>query len=122
MRSLQWGSIRSDFSSCRGSLRPGSCSPRCRCWAWSSATPPACWNVNRESGRGEVDALLGGRGGGKSPLMRAVCGRGPPLTGQVFLFGESLYEIAAEARDQLRKRIGVAFQQDALFSSMTIED
>ena len=83
---------------------------------------PVLKHVNLEIGHGEIVALLGGSGSGKSTLMRAICGLVPPLAGQVFLFGESLYELAPEPRDRLRKQIGVAFQQDALFSSMTIED
>ena len=83
---------------------------------------PVVQHVNLEIGQGEIVALLGGSGCGKSTLLRAICGLVPPLAGQIFLFGESLYEIPPEARDRVRKRIGVAFQQDALFSSMSIED
>ena len=71
---------------------------------------------------GEIVALLGGSGSGKSTLLRTVCGLVPPLAGEVRLFDEPLYALAADARDLLLQRIGVAFQQDALFSSMSIED
>ena len=83
---------------------------------------PVLQHANLEIGRGEIVALLGGSGCGKSTLLRTLSGLVPPLAGQVYLFGEPLYELPPEGRDQLRKRIGVAFQQDALFSSMTIED
>jgi phospholipid/cholesterol/gamma-HCH transport system ATP-binding protein len=83
---------------------------------------PVLQHANLEIGSGEIVALLGGSGCGKSTLLRTLGGLVPPLAGQVFLFGEPLYELEPEARDQVRKRIGVAFQQDALFSSMTIED
>jgi phospholipid/cholesterol/gamma-HCH transport system ATP-binding protein len=45
-----------------------------------------------------------------------------PIAGEVRLFGGSLYERAPDHRGPLLRRIGVAFQQDALFSSMTIEE
>jgi phospholipid/cholesterol/gamma-HCH transport system ATP-binding protein len=86
------------------------------------AEKPVLQHVNFEINRGEIVALLGGSGCGKSTIMRSLGGLVPPLAGQVFLFGESMYELLPEQRDKLRKRIGFAFQQDALFSSMTIED
>ncbi|HTL35893.1 MAG TPA: ATP-binding cassette domain-containing protein [Kofleriaceae bacterium] len=83
---------------------------------------PVLQHANLEISRGEIVALLGGSGCGKSTLLRTLVGLVPPLAGHVYLFGESLYELEPEPRDKLRKRIGIAFQQDALFSSMTIED
>jgi phospholipid/cholesterol/gamma-HCH transport system ATP-binding protein len=72
--------------------------------------------------RGEIVALLGGSGCGKSTLMRTLGGLLPPIEGGVKLFGESLYELDDHARTQVLRRVGVAFQTDALFSSMTIAD
>ncbi|HUS31836.1 MAG TPA: ATP-binding cassette domain-containing protein [Kofleriaceae bacterium] len=83
---------------------------------------PVLQHANIQIGRGEIVALLGGSGCGKSTLLRTLVGLVPPLAGQVMLFGQSMYELEPNARDKLRKRIGIAFQQDALFSSMTIED
>lgn len=86
------------------------------------AEKPVLQHVNFEIVPGEIVALLGGSGCGKSTLMRSLGGLIAPLAGQVFLFGQSMYELPSEQRDRLRKRIGFAFQQDALFSSMTVED
>jgi phospholipid/cholesterol/gamma-HCH transport system ATP-binding protein len=83
---------------------------------------PVLRHVDLDIAPGEIVALLGGSGCGKSTLLRTVCGLVAPLAGEVRLFGESLYDLAPEARSGLLRRIGVAFQQDALFSSMTIED
>jgi phospholipid/cholesterol/gamma-HCH transport system ATP-binding protein len=83
---------------------------------------PVLQHISLEIGRGEIVALLGGSGSGKSTLLRAIGGLVPPLSGQIVLFGESLYDLEPEVRDRMRKRIGFAFQQDALFSSMSIED
>jgi len=69
---------------------------------------------------GEIVALLGGSGCGKSTLLRTITGLLPPLSGEVRLFGESLYELSPEDRSELLMRTGTAFQQDALFGSMTI--
>lgn len=83
---------------------------------------PILDNVNIEVGRAEIVALLGASGCGKSTLLRTLCGLLPPLHGEVRLFGESLYDLPDERRSDLLRRIGFAFQADALFSSMTVEE
>lgn len=83
---------------------------------------PVLEHLNLEIGAGEVVALLGASGSGKSTLMRTICGLVAPLDGDVRLFGQSLFSAVPEERQALMRRIGVAFQQDALFSSMTIEE
>jgi phospholipid/cholesterol/gamma-HCH transport system ATP-binding protein len=71
---------------------------------------------------GEIVALLGGSGCGKSTLLRTLTGLLPPLAGEVLLLGQSLYDLSLEERNQLLRRTGTAFQQDALFGSMTVAD
>jgi phospholipid/cholesterol/gamma-HCH transport system ATP-binding protein len=71
---------------------------------------------------GEIVALLGGSGSGKSTLLRTLTGLLPPFSGEVRVFGQSLYELAPDERDRLLRRTGTAFQQDALFGSMTLAD
>ncbi len=71
---------------------------------------------------GEIVALLGGSGCGKSTLLRTITGLLPPLSGEVLLFGESLYDLPPDGKNELLRRTGTAFQQDALFGSMTIGD
>ena len=83
---------------------------------------PVLSHLNLEIDSAEIVALLGGSGCGKSTLLRTVCGLVPPISGEVRLFGQSLYDLDADGRNALLRRIGVAFQQDALFSSMTIEE
>jgi phospholipid/cholesterol/gamma-HCH transport system ATP-binding protein len=82
---------------------------------------PVLEHVDLTIGRNEIVALLGGSGCGKSTLMRTISGLRPPLSGEVLLFGEPLYGQSVASRNVLLRRIGVAFQQDALFSSMSIE-
>lgn len=83
---------------------------------------PVLEHIDLEIARGEIVTLLGGSGSGKSTVLRACCGLLPPMSGEVRLFGQNLYALAPEERNPLLRRIGVAFQQDALFSSLTIED
>jgi phospholipid/cholesterol/gamma-HCH transport system ATP-binding protein len=83
---------------------------------------PVLQHINLTIGRGEIVALLGGSGCGKSTLLRTIVGLLPPLAGEVIVFGESMYQLPPDRRDRLLRRTGTAFQQDALFGSMTIED
>lgn len=83
---------------------------------------PLLEDVNLIVERGEIVALLGGSGCGKSTLLRTITGLLPPLSGQIMVLGESLYDLPQEARNLLLRRTGTAFQQDALFGSMTVGD
>ena len=83
---------------------------------------PVLEDVTFEVGQGEIVALLGGSGCGKSTLLRTLTGCLPPLSGEVRLLGESLYDLDPDGRNQLLRRTGTAFQQDALFGSMTVAD
>ncbi len=83
---------------------------------------PILEGIDLRVGAGEIVALLGGSGSGKSTLLRAFTGLLPPLAGELRLFGEPLHELPPEDRRRLLRRTGTAFQQDALFSSMSVED
>ncbi|MDX2091555.1 MAG: ATP-binding cassette domain-containing protein [Kofleriaceae bacterium] len=83
---------------------------------------PVLEHVDLEVYPSEIVALLGASGSGKSTLLRALCGLQPPLAGELRLFGEPLYGVHGEQRAALLRRLGTAFQSDALFSSMTIEE
>ena len=65
--------------------------------------------------RGDIFAILGGSGSGKSTMLRSLLGLDAPLKGEV--------EIEGVARTQLRggrPRVGVMFQSGALLGSMTV--
>ena len=70
--------------------------------------------------RGEVLALVGGSGSGKSTLMREMIMLHQPDGGSVRLFDTELVGIRQRSAQQLRRRLGVLFQQGALFSGMTV--
>lgn len=68
--------------------------------------------------RGEVLAVVGGSGTGKSVLLRTLVGLNRPAAGSVRLFGQDVYTTGTQ--DGLARRVGVLFQQGALFSSLTV--
>jgi phospholipid/cholesterol/gamma-HCH transport system ATP-binding protein len=72
--------------------------------------------------RGEVVALIGGSGSGKSVLLREIIGLLKPQSGHIELLGQSVLNSTAEQMNGLRRRFGVLFQDGALFSSLSVED
>jgi phospholipid/cholesterol/gamma-HCH transport system ATP-binding protein len=70
--------------------------------------------------RGEVLALVGGSGSGKSTLLREMIMLQEPAAGSIKLFGTEIIDISERGAQQIRRRIGVLFQQGALFSSLTV--
>ena len=69
---------------------------------------------------GEIFGLLGGSGCGKTTLMRTMIGLLPPLAGSVLLDGVDIGQCVGVARSALLQKIGVMYQQGALFGSMTL--
>ncbi|OYW38586.1 MAG: ABC transporter ATP-binding protein [Hydrogenophilales bacterium 12-61-10] len=78
--------------------------------------------LNLSVARGEVIALIGGSGTGKSVLLREIIGLLKPQAGHIELFGESVLDSSPAQMNQLRQRFGVLFQDGALFSSLSVED
>jgi phospholipid/cholesterol/gamma-HCH transport system ATP-binding protein len=70
--------------------------------------------------RGEIMAVVGGSGTGKSVLVRAITGLLRPKSGSIRLFGEDLGALGDAARQALRARTGMLFQDGALFGSLTV--
>ncbi|MCZ8149372.1 MAG: ATP-binding cassette domain-containing protein [Roseomonas sp.] len=77
-------------------------------------------DVSFEVRRGEVFVILGGSGCGKSTLLKLIIGLIPPAAGRVSILGTDVW--SAEGADQLAllRRIGVMWQQGALFGSQTL--
>jgi phospholipid/cholesterol/gamma-HCH transport system ATP-binding protein len=69
---------------------------------------------------GEVFAILGGSGSGKSTVLRQIVGLQKPTTGHVRVLGQDMYAGDTEAHGAALRRIGVMFQSGALWGSMTL--
>jgi phospholipid/cholesterol/gamma-HCH transport system ATP-binding protein len=70
--------------------------------------------------RGEVHAVVGGSGSGKSVLLRTIIGLNRPVEGKVEIFGRDVTRMTEGERRKMETRFGVLFQQGALFSSLTV--
>jgi phospholipid/cholesterol/gamma-HCH transport system ATP-binding protein len=71
---------------------------------------------------GEILAVVGRSGTGKSVLLKHICGLLRPDRGQVIIDGEDMLQARGRRLAQLRDRFGVLFQGGALFDSMTVAD
>ena len=72
--------------------------------------------------RGEVFVILGGSGCGKSTLLKLMIGLVPPAEGDVSILGTDVWSAEGADRLALLKRIGVMWQQGALFGSQTLQE
>ncbi len=70
--------------------------------------------------KGEVMAVVGGSGTGKTVMVREITGLMRPSGGTIRLFGEDIGSLSDKARERLRARTGMLFQSGALFSSLTV--
>ncbi len=77
-------------------------------------------DVSFDVGRGETFVILGGSGCGKSTLLRHIVGLQRPTSGQIWIQGKEITGLREEEFNELRKKIGMAVQNSALFNSMTI--
>jgi phospholipid/cholesterol/gamma-HCH transport system ATP-binding protein len=72
--------------------------------------------------QGETRILLGPAGVGKSVLLKLADGLMRPDSGRIFVFGEEVSAMPEEQLFKLRSRIGIVFQEGALFDSLTVRD
>jgi phospholipid/cholesterol/gamma-HCH transport system ATP-binding protein len=72
--------------------------------------------------RGETRIILGPAGGGKSVLMKLTDGLLSADSGTIRVFGEDITAMPERDMFKLRARIGMVFQESALFDSLSVED
>ncbi|WP_164527861.1 ABC transporter ATP-binding protein [Georhizobium profundi] len=72
--------------------------------------------------RGEILGFIGPSGTGKSVLMRTVLKLLPRQSGKVWILGHDYENVSDAERMALDMRLGVLFQQGALFSSLTVRE
>src|SRR5262249_4989088 len=70
----------------------------------------------------QIFVIRGGSGCGRSTLLNHMVGLRAPAKGDILYDGQSFVHATDEERDRLRRRLGVAFQAGALWSSMTLAE
>ncbi len=72
--------------------------------------------------RGETKLILGRSGGGKSTIIRLILGLLKPDEGQILIDGEDITDYNEPQMMEVRKKIGMVFQEGALFDSLSVYD
>jgi phospholipid/cholesterol/gamma-HCH transport system ATP-binding protein len=70
----------------------------------------------------EIFVVMGGSGCGKSTLLRHLVGLKEPARGDVLYDGQSLWTADPTQRDEMMRRVGVVYQSNALWSSLTLSE
>jgi phospholipid/cholesterol/gamma-HCH transport system ATP-binding protein len=76
--------------------------------------------VNFTVRKGETKIVLGGSGGGKSTIINLVLGLLKPDAGEILIDGENIIGLDDQEMIQIRKKIGMVFQEGALFDSLSV--
>jgi phospholipid/cholesterol/gamma-HCH transport system ATP-binding protein len=80
------------------------------------------YDINLDVRAGEIMVIMGGSGSGKTTLLRHLVGLMPPQANKVKLLDRDLGSLKPGELLDLKRRIGVAFQFGALFSSMSVAE
>jgi len=79
-------------------------------------------NLSFKVNKGETKIILGGSGCGKSTTIKLVLGLLKPDSGQVLVDGEDITNYSEVEMMNVRKKIGMIFQEGALFDSLSVYD
>jgi phospholipid/cholesterol/gamma-HCH transport system ATP-binding protein len=79
-------------------------------------------SLSLDIGRGEIMAVVGRSGTGKSVFLKHLIGLIRPDSGQVLVDGEDIHQDGSRTLARIRERFGMLFQGGALFDSLSVED
>ena len=79
-------------------------------------------NLSFKVMKGETKIILGGSGCGKSTTIKLVLGLIKPDSGQILVDGEDITNYGEAEMMKVRKKIGMIFQEGALFDSLSVYD
>jgi phospholipid/cholesterol/gamma-HCH transport system ATP-binding protein len=72
--------------------------------------------------RGETKAIFGTAGSGKSTILKLALGLLKPDRGHIYTLGQDVTEMKEEDLFELRRKVGIVFQESALFDSLTVRE
>ncbi|HXY06914.1 MAG TPA: ATP-binding cassette domain-containing protein [Terriglobales bacterium] len=83
---------------------------------------PVLNGISFRLSKGETKAIFGVAGSGKSTILKLTLGLLKPDSGRIYVLGEEITERKEEDLFELRRRIGMVFQESALFDSLTVRE
>lgn len=72
--------------------------------------------------KGETIVIIGQSGCGKSTLLKNIIGLQKPTSGEIIIFDQKITNLREEELNKVRIKMGMLFQEAALFDSMTVEE
>jgi phospholipid/cholesterol/gamma-HCH transport system ATP-binding protein len=87
-----------------------------------SGDKPVLNGVSFRMFRGETRIIIGASGSGKSTILKLIMGLDKPDEGQIFVEGEDITGMSEEDLARVRQKIGMVFQESALFDSLTVRE
>ena len=83
---------------------------------------PALQDISFAASEGESRVILGAAGSGKTVLLKTALGLLRADSGSVYVFGKDICGLEEEDLSHIRSKIGMQFQESALFDSLTIQE
>jgi phospholipid/cholesterol/gamma-HCH transport system ATP-binding protein len=83
---------------------------------------PVLRGVSFHLNRGETKAVFGVAGSGKSLILKLVMGLIRPDAGRIVVLGQDVTQMRETDLFELRRKIGIVFQESALFDSLTVSE
>ena len=72
--------------------------------------------------KGESKAIFGVAGSGKSTILKLALGLLKPDSGHIYVLGEDVTQMSEDALFDIRRKVGIVFQESALFDSLTVRE
>ena len=82
----------------------------------------ALHDVSFEACEGDSRLIMGEAGSGKTVLLKTAMGLTKPESGKIFVFGKDISRMSEKQLFDIRSKIGMLFQESALFDSLNIEE
>jgi phospholipid/cholesterol/gamma-HCH transport system ATP-binding protein len=79
-------------------------------------------DVSFEACEGDSRIILGAAGSGKTVLLKTAMGLTKPESGKIFAFGQEISRMSERQLFDIRSKVGMLFQESALFDSLNIEE
>ncbi len=77
-------------------------------------------DINFTVNKGEIFAIIGGSGSGKTTILRSLLMLMQPTAGEIRVFGQDILRMNEDQANKIRQRWGMLFQHSALFSALTV--
>ncbi len=83
---------------------------------------PVLDGVSFQVFKGETKIIIGASGSGKSTILKLIMGLDKPDAGTILVAGTDITRLTEEQLVEVRQKIGMVFQESALFDSLTVRE